>query len=385
MVDVVKKGINPQLPQLTPILMDEINYAFQVELGNFTGWKEVTAMSFFGSVAHRTATRVMICAELCRDEKFIRLSMDFVMSIFVTALVIVKLPLGPLRGLLAWPLSLLHRWKLHRCHKILLPIVHKRMATRGVTAGKTIALPVDAIEWTLAFSKPDSPHNTPEMVTTELLHNLWAGSSAPGGLMTELVYQLLLEPKYLERLREEASNALKAHGWSEKALDSLYLQDSFIREVNRLYPTGSVTCSRTVLDTPFQFHDGLTLPIGSRFGFPIKALQSDPDNFDNPDTFDGFRFAKPSTSESSIDQNNRRWGAASMGTTNLAWGYGNHVCPGRFFAVREVKMVFTKLILEYDIKWSKRVTVRPKPVHIEGQFIPNMGQRISLRRRVVGD
>ena len=115
------------------------------------------------------------------------------------------------------------------------------MGARAATAEKDIAPPLDAIEWTLAFSKPDSPNNAPEYVTKELLHNLWAGSSAPGGLMTEMVYQLLLEPQYLEPLREEASNALKAHGWSEKTLDSLYLQDSFIREVNRLYPTGSGT------------------------------------------------------------------------------------------------------------------------------------------------
>ena len=167
--------------------------------------------------------------------------MDFVQSIFVTALIIVQLPLGPLRGLLAWPLSLLHSWKLHRCVNILLPIVKRRMEER-VTAHKSAAPRLDAIEWTLDFSKPGSPDNSLQRVTKELLHNLWAGSSAPGGLLTEMVYQILFDPIYLEPLRTEAANALDAHGWSEKTLDSLHLQDSFIREINRLFPTGSGIC-----------------------------------------------------------------------------------------------------------------------------------------------
>ncbi|KAL9123110.1 MAG: hypothetical protein Q9187_000339 [Circinaria calcarea] len=263
MVDVVKNGINPQLrmprfshpmaiicltlrsangcgqlAQLTPVFVDEINNAVHAELGDFSGWKEVTAMSFFGSVAHRTASRAVIGEELCRDERFIRLSMSFIQSIFLTALVIVNLPFGPLRGLLAWPLSLLHRWKLRRCTIILLPIVKRRIEDRAA-ADKDGAPRFDAIEWTLAYSKPDSPNNTSECVTKALLHNLWAGSSAPGGLITEMVFELLLEPQYLDPLRVEAANALRAHGWSEKMLESLYLQEGFIREINRLFPTGS--------------------------------------------------------------------------------------------------------------------------------------------------
>ena len=204
-------------------------------------------MKFFGIVAHIVATRFMICEDLCHNDTFIQLSFDFVQSIFVNALVIVKLPLGPFRSMLAYPISLLHRWKLHRCAKILLPIVKKRMAERSA-GSKTSTPPLDAIEWTLAFSQSSSPNNTPEKVTEELLHNLWAGSSAPGGMMTEMVYQLLLEPKYLEPLRKEVLEAVEAYGWSEKMLDSLHLQDSYIREINRVYPIGSGNLSLPVKD-----------------------------------------------------------------------------------------------------------------------------------------
>ncbi|KAJ8069764.1 hypothetical protein OCU04_000183 [Sclerotinia nivalis] len=384
MVNVVKAGLNPQLPNLTPLMLDEIEYAFTHQLGEFEGWKEVTAMSFFSSIAHRLATRFLIDEELCRDEKFLEVTQSFLNSIFITALVIVKLPLGPFRRLFVWPLSRMQVWKKLQCAQILLPLVKSRMVARKEGAGKKL----DAIEWTLELLSAEKRCNTPEYITEELLYGLWAGSSAPGGMLTEILYQLLLSPQYLTPLREEAEGAVRQHGWSEKMLNDLLLLDSFIREVNRLYPTGSVTCSRTVTGTPFKFSDGLELPVGARFGFPIKAMQSDPDMFTDPMAFDGFRFAQEGLSKDAKDSSHNdnptkraKLGATAMGTTNLAWGYGNHVCPGRFFAVREMKIVFAKLLIGFDVKWKNSSGRRPKPVHVEGQFIPNMSQKILLRRR----
>ena len=75
-------------------------------------------------------------------------------------------------------------------------------------------------------------------VSKELLHNLWAASTSPGSILTEMLCQILMEPSYLEPQRTEAQAAISG-GWSEKAISSLPLLDSFIREINCLYPTGS--------------------------------------------------------------------------------------------------------------------------------------------------
>lgn len=63
------------------------------------------------------------------------------------------------------------------------------------------------------------------------------------------------------------------------------------------------------------------------------------------------------------------------------WGYGTHVCPGRFFAVRMVKMIVITLLLKYDIEWDGDVKRRPSPTMIEGQFIPNLFQKIYIKER----
>jgi cytochrome P450 len=230
------------IAQLTPILLEEISYGFEKDLAaakSTPKGKQVTAMKFFSSVVHRSATRVMIGTELCRDEKFLKETTSMLESIFLTAIIIVNLPLGPFRPALARLLILPHKWKLDKCAKRLEPVLLQRIKNRkSESIGSTDDIG-DAIEWTLDLVKDDPKYDTPDKLTHELLHNLWAASSAPGGMMSEVVYQILTYPEYMEPLREEAENAVKEHGWTERMLARLHLQDSFIREVNRLLPTGS--------------------------------------------------------------------------------------------------------------------------------------------------
>ncbi|KAI1457505.1 cytochrome P450 [Annulohypoxylon moriforme] len=379
MADVVKRGLNPQLPHLTSGLMEEISFSLDKMLGPCTDWREVKAMAFFGEIAHRIAIRVFIGEELCRNDTFIRQSSSLLESIFVTALVIAKLPLGPFRSLLAWPLSSVHRWKLRRSMESLRSVVLKRIK-ESREGSKTRYH--DAIQWTLDLFPETAEVEDTDRFEKELLHNLWAGSSAPGGMITEVIYQLLLHQEDIHIIREESVKSVSQYGWSEKMLNSLNMLDSYIRETNRLFPTGSMTCVRTVLDSPFQFTDGLTLPVGCRFGFPAKAIQRDYHGLDDPQKFDGFRFSRRNKDEASTIEGERKWGASSVDMSNLPWGYGNHVCPGRFFAVRLVKLTIAKLLLDYEIKWDNEAQKRPPPVNVEGQFVPNMSQKISFKKRI---
>jgi cytochrome P450 len=115
-------------------------------------------------------------------------------------------------------------------------------------------------------------------------------------------------------------------------------------------------------------------------------MQTDSDNYDSPEKFDGFRFYKKTQAEttdrSAAADSSQRWSSTAMSTTNLAWGYGNHVCPGRFFAVRAIKIILTKLLLEYEFGWDRPVSAgRPKCVNVEGQFVPNLSQKVWIKSR----
>lgn len=47
-----------------------------------------------------------------------------------------------------------------------------------------------------------------------------------------------------------------------------------------------------------------------------------------------------------------------------------------------VKMIVITLLLNYDIEWDGHVDRRPSPTMIEGQFIPNLFQKIHIKRKV---
>lgn len=118
---------------------------------------------------------------------------------------------------------------------LLQPVVARRMAERN--DDKFQKQRIDGIQWTLDLTSDEDMD--PYQVSLEILHNLFAGSLAPGAMITEMVFQALMDTELLKDLRIEAQQALEECGWTDKLFQKLPLQDSFIRELNRVFPTGS--------------------------------------------------------------------------------------------------------------------------------------------------
>lgn len=104
----------------------------------------------------------------------------------------------------------------------------------------------------------------------------------------------------------------------------------------------------------------------------------DPDIYTDPEKFDGFRFAKL---RSSNDASTARLQYAASNLDSMAFGYGRHACPGRFFASNEIKMIMVYLLTNYDFKFPEGVTERPESFTAETQFLPNHTAKISLKGR----
>lgn len=104
----------------------------------------------------------------------------------------------------------------------------------------------------------------------------------------------------------------------------------------------------------------------------------DSDLYPNPDEFDGFRFAK--LRESNHPSAARMVYAASN-LESMAFGYGRHACPGRYFADCEIKMIVVYLLQNYDFKFPEGVTERPKSVLAETQCLPNHKAQVLLKGR----
>jgi cytochrome P450 len=83
--------------------------------------------------------------------------------------------------------------------------------------------------------KPGKPLPLFQM-SHELVHLLGASHTPVGMTITQMAWQILARPEYLEPLRKEAEAAVAKVGFTDRIVEFLPLQDSFIREANRLYP-----------------------------------------------------------------------------------------------------------------------------------------------------
>ncbi|KAK7516260.1 cytochrome P450 monooxygenase [Phyllosticta citriasiana] len=338
MPDAVNKYMNPQLPSLVETMNSECDYTLSTEIGTANEWKTVQAFPTFTSMAHRITIAILLGKELARNKDFIETSQSFNRSLFISAILINGVALGPLRNVVAWFAAIKHRSDLSRCTKHLVPKIEKTRSQMDKYD--------DAVKWMIELAKDDPVESKPQRMAHQLMHLMFAGSSAPGGLVVQMVYQVLTSPEYLEPLRREIASMLEE----------------------------TVSIMRAVMKEPFQFHDGYTLPAGSRFAFPIHAIHRDPDNYEDPLTFRGFRFANQVADKQEIN-------ASTVDRAFLTFGYGQHACPGRVYAVRLAKLIFAKLIHEYDMEWAEPMTRRPPNMCIEVQNGPNMDTKVRMKRR----
>jgi len=130
-------------------------------------------------------------------------------------------------------------------------------------------------------------------------------------------------------------------------------------------------------------HDGFELKPGTRIVFPAQSIHFDPMNYENAREFQPFRFAATGPCECALDGLPKEVGrlkAEAPDEKYLPFGYGKQSCPGRFFALRVVKLILGRLIYEYDIKSAGSLPPSPTSGSMEGFFLPTKKLDISLKR-----
>jgi cytochrome P450 len=199
---------------------------------------------------------------------------------------------------------------------------------------------------------------------------------------------------------------------SKEAVDRLYRIDSTIRESMRVSDVAVTALARDVVGKPLDLGNGIQIPKGTRIVFPTQAIHQDVDNYADPLRFDAFRFSRPfegistpngSGGSSSNDRrssgegvgNGTRSGASgatvigkdeserlcltTITSSFLAFGYGKHACPGRWFATQTMKQALAGIVLNYDIE----ITNRPKTRQVLlNMMIPPTGAQMRFRRKV---
>ncbi|KAK4466973.1 cytochrome P450, partial [Cladorrhinum samala] len=127
---------------------------------------------------------------------------------------------------------------------------------------------------------------------------------------------------------------------------------------------------------PIHLANGQVIPKNTMVAYCNPRFDPSVDAFENPEEFDGLRFLK-------LAQSNGpqvRYKLDSLSTDSLGFGYGIHACPGRSFAVAELKLIVAHLIQNYDLK-LKDGQDRPENIFMDFQIMPDPKAEVLLRAR----
>jgi len=138
-----------------------------------------------------------------------------------------------------------------------------------------------------------------------------------------------------------------------------------------------VTMIRKVI-TPHTFVDGTYAPKGVWVCSSTTTIHHSPDLYENPETFDGFRFYRMRQ----LEGNAHHYQMASPGLDYLVFGIGKNSCPGRFFATNELKIAVAYILCNYRLRLNGGVGGKKPPSVCSGIVcLPNPTVGIELKER----
>lgn len=234
-----------KIAKLSDSMFQESTFAFDREIGFAPGESGTfNTVDLMTAIVLRTMVRIIAGKELSRSEGFLDCTKAYLRGIFFNGFVMLNMPVsGSLRDFLAWPLNKYHqRFRQQRVINMIMRVAAKRLEMkeswpRDDSEFDVIQCSLNRLE---EFPFDEHADRTPlQTLSHEILHLIWAAGQSPAMVATTFIFKLLEEPSYIAPLREESQEAFKQHGSTDAVLKNLPKLDSFIREVNRLYPSFS--------------------------------------------------------------------------------------------------------------------------------------------------
>jgi cytochrome P450 len=374
---------------LTARLEEELNAAvddyFPELVGQEAGrWNKFQPYQVLGKISARLAARALVGPELCRNETWLDISVNYTESLFRTIVILRIFPEWTHTTLRCFLPSYWNGKHYVRAAKRLLgPIIQDLLDKndRGEWAPASDDAESNVLCW-LADTAKGRDRDAETLAHVEVLLAL-ASVHTTLLRMVNVLYDITAEPKFTEEIRNEIQQTFDADNgnWSHGTYARLGKLDSVLRESQRMSPPTILGLKRLFKES-FTFEDGTHVPRGAYTAMPVHAIENDPTVTADPTIFDGLRNYR--LRQARLDTKNREeYLFSSPEATVLSFGYGKSACPGRFFASLVVKLVFVKLLTEYDFRF-KEGDARPRNLLVHEFLFCWPWQWMEVRKRENG-
>ncbi|XP_003704279.2 putative cytochrome P450 6a23 [Megachile rotundata] len=195
---------------------------------------------------------------------------------------------------------------------------------------------------------PEKLHNvdlTDSLLTSQAFVFFVAGFETSSTTISHALYELALNHEIQDKLRAEIKESDEKHGETltyDRVKQMKYL-DKVFKETLRKYPVLPMLTRQALEDYTFR-GTKVTIPKGTQVWIPVIGIQSDPNIYPNPETFDPERFEEEAV-------------AARHQMTFLPFGDGPRNCIGARFAVFQTKVGIITVLRNYKVDVCEKTTV----------------------------
>ncbi|KAJ8011842.1 hypothetical protein DPEC_G00062480 [Dallia pectoralis] len=185
---------------------------------------------------------------------------------------------------------------------------------------------------------------------------LWAsvGNTLPATFWA--MYYLVIHPEALAVVREEINSVLKASGikadpnkdlsLTREQLDRLLYLESSINESLRLSSASmNIRVAKEDFSLQLERERFIQVRKGDIISLYPQSMHMDPEIYENPEVYKFDRFFEDGKEKTDFYKNGQR-----LKHYLMPFGSGSTKCPGRYFAINEIKQFLTLLLIYFDVE-----------------------------------
>ncbi|RHZ73199.1 hypothetical protein Glove_232g78 [Diversispora epigaea] len=372
----VREGINANLPSYTRRVQERLLFSINKEIGDCSNPK-LMANDNFQNIIARPVADVLVGQEISKNEDVVKAFADFTKDFgSILAIPPILSFLHPKIHTFAITLRLRFGRNPIGKHVITLkkhlkPVLEKRLKDKEILSDK-YEPPLDIIEDFI-----NNPEYETKVITDDYLNKICeflyifvvASIHTTSRYMTCTLYEFAGRPELWDDIYEEQVRIDKECNGelSTEHINKMVKLDSLVRETlktfNFLAPIPQ-KCMKS-----YTLKNGMNIPKGRMVQSCLKDIQCNTTAYrPESNSFLPYHGAENNLQAVKIEKN------------YLIFGSGKHACPGRFFAVNEIKICMHKLILNYHIT-TPSGKIEKKVYHGPFSLLPVAGLIFENRKK----